>query len=300
VAATLSFLGKADDTLLALFERLRPHQVRLATDRLTGDLWQRLLHPEEDRLIGALFAAGGALVTAPAAQPPAAHDLKRKTPVDLATDPRPLVRALIQVASTLDVPMPELYLLDEAGAPSTLLNVKGKGPPHPTLVLGPATTRREDTFELAFDTGRLMSFLRPERFPRYALPAAGALGTALQALLLLGGATTEATAAPEAARLAAQVRKSIPAGAAEQLAPAAQRLVEAHGGTPDVSRWLAGTELTAARVALLLCGDLGAAARVLWGEDAVGGKERVRELVAFSISEDYFVCRARLGVAVAA
>ena len=300
VAATLSFLGKADDTLLALFERLRPHQVRLATERLTGELWQRLLHPDEDKLIGGLFAAGGALVTAPAAQPPAAHDLKRKTPVDLAADPRPLVRALIQVASTLDVPMPELFLLEEPGAPSTLLNVKGKGFPHPTLVLGPATTRREDTFELAFDTGRLMSFLRPERFPRYALPGPGALATALHALLLLGGATTEAAESSEAARLAAQVRKAMPPGLVDQLAPLAQRLVETQGPTPDVNRWLAGTDLTAARVALLLCGDLGAAARVLWGEDAVGGKERVKELVAFSISEDYFVCRARLGVAVAA
>lgn len=303
VAAALAFLGKADPALLALFERLRPHQVRLATERMTGELWQRVQHPDEDPLLGALFEAGGALVAAPAAQPLAAHDLKRKAQVDADADPRPLVRALVQVASTLDVPMPDLYLPEEPGAATALLNVKGKGAPRPTLVLGPSTTRREDPFELAFDTGRLMSFLRPERFVRHALPAPGALATALQALLLLGGANLEGSDGSEAARLAASVRRSVSPAIAEALAAAAQRLVEARGPAPDLARWLAGTELTAARVGLLLCGDLGAAARVLWGESPPGdgaGQQRVRELVAFSIGDDYFACRAQLGVAVAA
>lgn len=304
VAATLAFLGKADPPSLALFERLRPHQVRLATERMTSDLWQRVLHPDEDPLIGALFAAGGALVSAPAAQPLTAHDLKKKAQVDVEADPRPLVRALVQVASTLDVPMPDLYLLDEPASimSSALLNVKGKGGPRPTLVLGPATIRREDTFELAFDTGRLMSFLRPERFVRHALPAPGALATALQALLLLGGASGDGADA-EATRLAAQLRKSVSPALAETLATAALRLVQARGPTADLARWLAGTDLTSARVGLLLCGDLGAAARVLWGESPPGdgtGQQRVRDLVTFSISESYFVCRAQLGVAVAA
>jgi len=303
VAATLAFLGKADPPTLALFERLRPHQVRLATERMTGDLWQRVLHPDEDPLIGALFAAGGALVAAPAARPLAAYELKRKAQVDVEADPRPLVRALVQVASTLDVPMPELYLVDDPGIASKLLNVKGKGSPRPALVLGPTTTRREDTFELAFDTGRLMSFLRPERFVRHALPAPGALAVALQALLALGGITLEGPDAAEAARLAAQVRKAVTPALAEVLASAAQRLVEGRGATPDLTGWLAGTELTAARVGLLLCGDLGAAARVLWGDSPPGdgvGQQRVRELVTFSISDSYFVCRTQLGVAVAA
>jgi len=302
VAATLAFLGKADPASLALFERLRPHQVRLATERMTSELWQRVLHPDEDALLDALFAAGGAVVAAPAAQPLAAYELKRKAQVDVAADPRPLVRALVQVASTLDVPMPDLYLLDEPGAATALLSVKGKGSPRPTLVLGPGTTRREDTFELAFDTGRLMSFLRPERFVRHALPSPGALATALQALLLLGGVNADAPEA-EAARLAAQARKAVTPALAETLATAARRLVEARGTAPDLARWLAGTDLTAARVGLLLSGDLGAAARVLWGESSPGdatGQQRVRELVAFSISESYFVCRAQLGVAVAA
>jgi len=303
VAATLAFLGKADPAALALFERLRPHQVRLATERMTADLWQRVLHPDEDPLLGALFAAGGALVAAPAAQPLAAHDLKRKAQVDVETDPRPLVRALEQVASTLEVTMPDLYLLDEPGVASTLLNAKGKGGARPTLVLGPASIRREDPFELAFDTGRLMSFLRPERFVRHALPAPGALATALQALLLLGGVNLENADGAEAARLAAGVRKSVSPSTAEALAVAARRLVEARGAAPDLTRWLAGTDLTAARVGLLLCGDLGAAARVLWGESPPGdatGQQRVRDLVAFSISDAYFTCRAQLGVAVAA
>jgi len=52
-----------------------------------------------------------------------------------------------------------------------------------------------------------------------------------------------------------------------------------------------------------LCGDLGAAARVINAEPApitiVAPPQRLGDLVAFSVSEDYFACRQLLGLAIA-
>ncbi len=314
VAATLSFLRQADAPTEALFDRLRPRQVRSATQPFNDETWQRILHPDEDRSIGALFAMCGPQIATPAAQPLGAFGLKRGQQVDPETDPRPLVRALMQLASTLNVAMPDLFLLEAADAASTILTLKGKGGPRATLVLGPSIYRREDPFELAFAAGKLMAFLRPERFLRYALASRAALESALEAILTVAGAPMAvgggAAATADARLLAASLRRAIPAGLGEQLGSVARRLLETHGSAVDVGRWLAATELTGARAALLISGDLAAAARVIWSETAEtsGGappagapaaKERVKDLIAFSITEDYFACRVHLGMTVA-
>lgn len=314
VAATLSFLRQADAPTEALFDRLRPRQVRFATQPFNDEMWQRILHPDEDRLIDALFAMCAPQIATPAAQPLGAFGLKRGQQVDPDTDPRPLVRALMQLASTLNVAMPDLFLPDDADAASTILTLKGKGGPRATLVLGPSIYRREDPFELAFAASKLMAFLRPERFLRYALATPAALETALQAILTVAGSPMvvggAAAAAADAQLLAASLRRVMPPGLGEQLTVVARRLLETHGGAVDVGKWIAATELTSARAALLLSGDLAAAARVIWTETAEtpGGappagapaaKERVKDLIAFSIREDYFACRVHLGMTVA-
>jgi hypothetical protein len=81
----------------------------------------------------------------------------------------------------------------------------------------------------------------------------------------------------------------------------ARRLVAQHGGTPpDVERWCAGVELTASRAAFLLVNDLGAAARSLSAETLPGqplsAKQRLKDLIAFSVSEAYFDARKMLGM----
>ena len=69
-----------------------------------------------------------------------------------------------------------------------------------------------------------------------------------------------------------------------------------------MSNWLEGLEHSTNRLGLLLCNDLVAAASVLKNEAGTFSratvKDRVRELILYAISPEYFQLRAALGLAV--
>jgi hypothetical protein len=134
------------------------------------------------------------------------------------------------------------------------------------------------------------------------LPGAGALAAALRAALAIGGALPASRPhGPATTRLLARLAPRVTPEAAAALGEAGRRLVGERGETPGVLSWMAGVDLTAGRMALVLGGQLTAAARVLGAEPAdaspLPAKRRLRDLVAFSVSEDYFALRkARAGV----
>jgi hypothetical protein len=132
------------------------------------------------------------------------------------------------------------------------------------------------------------------------------LETALRAILAMTNALPVGDGvanASEVQGLSAHLRKALPPALAEQVGAAARKLVVLRGENLDMGKWVAATELTAGRAALLIGGDLGAAARVLWGEPAASAaspaKDRLKDLIAFSVSEEYFACRKLLGLVVA-
>jgi hypothetical protein len=81
-----------------------------------------------------------------------------------------------------------------------------------------------------------------------------------------------------------------------------KRFVEA-GARTDIKRWLQAVELTACRAGFLVCNDLETAARMVTQLPAaaidVPPKEKVKELVLFSVSEEYFRLREHLGIRIA-
>ncbi|HYJ09085.1 MAG TPA: hypothetical protein VEX18_08745, partial [Polyangiaceae bacterium] len=72
------------------------------------------------------------------------------------------------------------------------------------------------------------------------------------------------------------------------------RFVE-EGGRTNLQRWSAGTDKTAARAGLLLCGDLGTALALLQAEEGPQG-ELAKDLLWFSASDRYGKLRRQLGV----
>jgi hypothetical protein len=73
------------------------------------------------------------------------------------------------------------------------------------------------------------------------------------------------------------------------------------GGAIDLKKWVAAIDLTADRAGFLLAHDLATATEVMRAtEDAssVPAKERVKEVVLFSISEEYLELREKLQITV--
>ncbi len=299
VAAALWYLKKTNPPLEILFRRYRPPQARPSRQPLGEEMWRRVLHPDEDRMLDELLLLAAPYLAAPAAQDPGVFGLKKKNQVDPATDDSLPTRVLIQLADTLGVVKPEVFRPEGETGQTTLFCMKDRAGPRPAIVLGPPTARRS-SFDLVFDLGVVLSFLRPERFLKYALRTPGALQMGVEVVLALAGVTGFRVPSGEGAQLAAYLQRTMPPAAAARLMEAGKKLSER--GQVDIARWVAATDLSAARVALAMSGDLGAAFRVISGEpiptSPVPIHRRMADLVAFSVSEDYFACRRHLGLTV--
>jgi predicted Zn-dependent protease len=300
VAATLWYLKKNTPALDELFNRHRPPRVRPAQRPFSDETWTRVRHPDEDRRIGDLFAIASPFLAASAAYDPTHVGLRKRTQVDLGRDESLWARTLVQLGATLALPLPDVYRMEGEAGQTTLVNVRQRTGPRPTLLLGPPTMRRS-SFDLVFDLAPHLAFLRPERFPKVALrtPAIlqGVLGV-LRALCAPNGAPLEG----EAGQLKAHLAKAMPPAALAGLAEAGRRLGD-DGDPIDVEKWIAATDLSAARLALALTGELAAAFRVISSEpiplSTIPAHRRMADLVAFSVSDDYFAVRQQLGLAVA-
>jgi hypothetical protein len=74
------------------------------------------------------------------------------------------------------------------------------------------------------------------------------------------------------------------------------------GAKANIRVWNQSVDLTACRAGLLLSGDLEIARKIISSEPQLPGdltpSEKMRELVLFSVSDDYTALRSALGVAV--
>jgi tetratricopeptide (TPR) repeat protein len=300
-AATLTFLRKAEPELQQYYEEHRPREFRAAKRAFNDELWQKVAHPEEDRLISAIFMLLGSFVAAGSARQHQVVGLRRKERVDVGADDRMPTRVFRYVADTLELPAPDLFFRDSDPQGLALYNLQERGVLTPALVIGKGIEQRGSEIELVFEMGKRLAFLRPERFVRYALPSPAALDIALRAALALGGSSIGSGAHNgEVDKVTAELRRAVPRPVAEQLATVGRKLVSARGEVIDLQAWIGAADLTAARVGFALTNDLSAAARVISTEPAgtspLTAKQRLKDLLAFSVSEDYFAVRKFLGL----
>src|SRR5204863_9282076 len=79
-----------------------------------------------------------------------------------------------------------------------------------------------------------------------------------------------------------------------------KRFVE-DGAKADIKKWMQTSDITAIRAGFVLCGDLEMAAKLIRGEQVVAGdlapSEKLKELIQYAVSEQYFAVRQTLGIA---
>jgi hypothetical protein len=87
----------------------------------------------------------------------------------------------------------------------------------------------------------------------------------------------------------------------ESLKLVVQKWIE-DGAKADLKRWIQAIEITASRAGLLLCADLEIAKKIISAEPQLPGDlppaDKMKELLIFSVSEQYFALRKMLGIAV--
>lgn len=302
VAGTLVALDQADEGARAYYQKYRPRRLLTTRETMTSALWKRVRHPTEDSYVSAIFSAINEGVALASAKPPKAYGLKKKEQAGADDAVSSTVVLIADLVERLDVRLPVIYEQPEQEGHLMLANCVNRNKLAPAMVV-----RRQmqdcSRREAAFLAAKLLAYLRPERFLKIALPTNTERRTALHAAISL--ATPELPVPAEVSELVAafvpQIREHLSPAMFEQLKIVVDTLM-AEGPTIDTKRWSHGADATAHRVGLLFCGEATTAVKLVSREQQlVGGpttEEKINDLLAFSVSEDFFATREQLKLTV--
>jgi tetratricopeptide (TPR) repeat protein len=298
ICQALRCLKMADVDEEKFFKKYRLTKLPKVKLPITDDVWRELVvHPAQDPTLTAIFATLQPAVIMAQAQPLAAFGIDERYRVDLANDPTAMARMLAHVAETTTTHLPPVYHCpQDQGGLSFLFTAP------PAVGIGEGAKAGGPQQALAFVAGRHLSYYRPGHFLRQLVPT----GTGLRAWLI-GAIRTVSPKFPAPANMETHVRECVGAIAQQLVGPQrdalrsmTQKLLEA-APELDMKAWMGGVDLTADRIGFVLSNDLKIANAVIEAspEDAagVGRRERARELLAYSTSEQYFELRKRIGIA---
>ena len=303
MCAALAFLRKTDDEEQRFFEDYRPRGMIQVKSRLDNEAWVRnLFHKDENLYIGKIFE-----MLTPAAIVAKTNQLKDKKqlPVldrrfrqDPATSTVTFAKTFGWAAQVLGVPMPELYVRNDV--PGALMAVPATPP---ASVAGQTVLTGFTPQELTFIVGKHLSSYRGEHYIRNLFPTMNELKVILFAgvKIVMPEFTVPGEMAQAVNATATELLKHMQPVQRESLRIVVQKWME-DGAKADLKRWLQAIEITASRAGLLLCADLEIAKKIIAAEPQLPGDlppaDKMKELLVFSVSEQYFALRKALGIAV--
>jgi tetratricopeptide (TPR) repeat protein len=270
----------------------------LATRPLTAADWALLRHPDENRFISTVAALVSPLLTATAAVPiDRAH--RPGVPVP-RNDMRPFVQAANHAARILGLPLPELFVSEEQAAPMRFVWGCVKETVRPLVVVGrPLLGDTRRMVDLVPAVALDLVQLKPERNVRVLVHDPNVLAVLLRAVIAL--AYDEEPDA-DARLTAAALKRWLQPVVLDQLGVVGRRLREDGRDLVRLAaQWLRAADLTAARVALVLTGDLERtmAAVEARAADESAARAAVPQLVFASITDELWTVRQRLVTAAA-
>jgi golgin subfamily B member 1 len=305
VCNTLAFLKKADPDELQFYEQYKPRGLVKAKNVMSPDTWGKLVHPDENRYISAIFGASWQGVAAMKAFPHKEFGIKRKDRRQLQGDPLMFSKLFYYVAQVLNVPLPEVFLVeDNKPADIQLANAIEKAELCPSFVVRPHLLQGKSEREIAFLSARRLTFMRPEYYLKMLLPTNTELKVVVLSAIVM--VQPRFPVPPDMVQLVQQylpeMQKRTPPQVLEQLGAVVARFVQA---APEINlaKWGHSVDATSHRAGFVVCGDLEVAARMVSAEPVVVGgpqvKDKIKELVLYSISEEFFTVRAQMGLTIA-
>jgi tetratricopeptide (TPR) repeat protein len=301
VSRALVFLKQANPQEQALYEQYKSQEARKATGIIDEDAWALVRSPDESQVLGSIFALIWEGVAAARGGPAKSFELKSKERMPVEHDTRVVAKIFRHAARLVNVSLPEVYIQPRRPGRLMLANVLDKNDRLvPTIIVGrDLMTGYRDT-ELAAVVGSMIALLRPAYYLKVALPSAEELAVALAAAAsVVGVPNTRPELEAHVAKLAPHIASRL-----TQATGTALRALLARLANPiDLTKWRNAVDAAAQRAGLLVAGELAATCRMLASDQSIaaGGlrpNQRVQDLVAFSVSPNYFKIRQHLGVAI--
>ena len=295
IARTLSYFQKADEEQQKFFQQYKQDREIQPTTRLSNENWVKdLMHANQDIYISKIMEVIAPAVRASLAVTDKKLNLHKRKPEDLANPSLALARQFKLAQDVLNVSIPvRLYIQKEL---SGALRDEARSNP-PAIVTGYTLLSGYRPIDLAFVCGRHLTYYRGEHFIRTMYQSHTELRTLLLAAMRLvgmggGDASVESTAK--------QLGKFMDQPHLDVLKQVVRKFVDS-GGQADIKRWMQATEITALRAGLLLCDDVDTAVKMtqqIASESTadLAPRDKVKEIVLYSISESYFRLREQLGI----
>jgi tetratricopeptide (TPR) repeat protein len=294
----LSVLRLAEPDEERFYKKHRSENAAPAQQALDEEAWTRLMHWDLDPLVTRIFAIIQPTIIRTRTQPIEAMGYDPRYAIDCSLHPYPVSQTLYYVGGVLGMAPPLVF--QNPNDPGMLGMVHARTP---SIVLGRAAFENAPaTQSMAFTVGRHMAYFRPGFYVRHLVPT----GTGLKAWLF-AAIKLCVPQFPVSADLQGQVAEALHAMAMDfqgaekdKLASVVSKLLQA-GGALDLKKWVASIDLTADRVGFLLAHDLQLTTEVIRSTEeasSVPVKERMKDIVLFSVSEEYFALRQQLTIAV--
>ncbi|MCH2108989.1 MAG: tetratricopeptide repeat protein [Polyangiaceae bacterium] len=301
VASALSFMKKADAATEQFYQDYRPTDGLQVKGRLGTDHWQRaLMHPQENVHISKIFE-----MIAPAAHRAKVALLSSQNklpnlPAQFLQDPRTSTVSFAQTfgwaSQALGIAPPDLYVRNDVRAYLGAVVTE-----RPTSVAGQLVISGFTPMELRFICAKHLTAYRPEHYLRVLFPTQAELTVMLFAAIHVAAPNQPMPSdqANQVQATARSLREHLDPSHLEGLTRAVKAFLEA-GAKANVKRWNHAVEYTACCAGLLLSGDLQIAKKIISAEPQVPGDpppaDKLKELLVFSVSEQYFALRQALGI----
>lgn len=294
----LSVLRLAEPDEERFYKKHRSENAAPAQAALDEEAYGRLMHWDLDPLLTKIFAIIQPTIIRTRTQPIEQMGYDPRYAIDCSLHPYPVSQTLFYVQGVLGMQPPLVF--QNPNDPGSLGIVHARTP---AIVLGRAAFEQNvPTQQLAFVAGRHMAYFRPGFYVRHLVPT----GTGLKAWLF-AAIKLCVPQFPVSGDLQGQVTEAMQAmtqdfhGAEkDKLASVVSKLLQA-GGALDLKKWVAAIDLTADRVGFLLAHDLQVSTEVIRSTEeasSVPVKERMKDIVLFSVSEEYFALRQQLTISV--
>ncbi len=288
-------LAEADEE--RFYRRMRPDTAAAAQSRLSADDWESwVMHSDADPLVTHIFALIQSAVLRRNGQPLEALGFQQAYQLDLVRHPYPMSQTLYYACGVLGMEPPLTFQNPEDPGGLSFLHAHT-----PAIVMGAAALAHELPGQpSAFIAGRHLTYYRAGLYLRHLVPT----GTGLRAWLF-AAIRMIVPAFPIKAELEGPVtenlallEQTIVGSARDQLTSSVTKLLQA--GAIDLKKWVGGIDLSADRAGLILTNDLEIALEMIKASDeasaAVPHKERQKELLLYTVSEEYFSIRQKLGI----
>jgi hypothetical protein len=299
VAQALVFLNQASPDERAHFNQFRETALIKPKAALTADAWSRLLlHPDEEPLVGEIFA-----VVAPAVLVGRLSALRRDKLLqkldptkrqDPTTSTIQAVRCFAWASAILGMHAPMLFVDPDFDGTAELVPAMP-----PATKIGAKSLSGRSAAELAFIAGKHLAHHRAQEFIRALIPGIADLEDIFLAALSIGnpGMPLNERAKQIVVPIAKAIEPILEPVAIDQLRGHFLRFVE-EGGRANLQRWASGVDRTVWRAGLLLANDLRAAQAVFDLDDKDKTPERMDDLLSFVSSDRYGKLRKQLGIAI--